>query len=80
VTSGIDFALVVVADLMGADVAQEMQLLLEYDPEPPYQTGSPRTAPPALVAATRDKIGSFIARRREATERAAERLAKLPAE
>jgi cyclohexyl-isocyanide hydratase len=80
VTSGIDLALTVVAELMGAAVAQEVQLQMEYDPEPPYQAGSPRTAAPALVAATREKIGSFLARRRVATERSAERLAKLPAE
>jgi len=74
VTSGIDFALTVVAELAGADLAQEVQLQLEYDPEPPYPSGSPRTAPAALVAATVAKIAPFIARRRAATERAAERL------
>jgi cyclohexyl-isocyanide hydratase len=74
VTSGIDFALTVVADLLGKDAAQEIQLQMEYDPEPPYQTGSPRTAPPALVAAIHEKIATFIACRRVATERAAERL------
>jgi cyclohexyl-isocyanide hydratase len=74
VTSGIDFALTVVADLLGEDVAQEIQLQMEYDPEPPYQTGSPRTAPSDLVATTREKIAPFIARRRVATERAAEKL------
>jgi cyclohexyl-isocyanide hydratase len=74
VTSGIDFALTVVADLLGKDVAQEIQLQMEYDPEPPYQTGSPKTAPVDLVAATREKIAPFIARRRAATERAAQKL------
>jgi cyclohexyl-isocyanide hydratase len=74
VTSGIDFALTVVADLLGNDVAQEIQLQMEYDPEPPYQTGSPSTAPSDLVATTRKKIAPFIARRRAATERAAEKL------
>lgn len=78
VTSGIDFALAVVADLVGHDVAQEVQLQMEYDPEPPYQTGSPRTAPVALVEATSQKIASFIEHRRIATERAAKRLAALP--
>jgi cyclohexyl-isocyanide hydratase len=78
VTSGIDFALTVVADLMGHEIAQEVQLQMEYDPEPPYQAGSPRTAPVALVEATRQKIASFIEYRRIATERAAERLAALP--
>ena len=75
VTSGIDFALAVVADLMGHQVAQEIQLQMEYVPEPAYQSGSPRTAPPSLVEATREKISSFIEHRRIATERAAARLA-----
>lgn len=74
VTSGIDFALTVVADLAGPDVARELQLQMEYDPEPPYHCGSPRTAPPELVANVRGKIAAFLARRRAATERAAERL------
>ncbi len=71
VTSGIDFALTVVADLAGDAVAQEIQLQMEYDLAPPYQTGSPRSAPEALVTATRQKLTPFIARRRAATERAA---------
>ncbi|KAK9491604.1 class I glutamine amidotransferase-like protein [Lipomyces doorenjongii] len=77
VTSGIDFALAVVAELAGADVAQEIQLQMEYDPEPPYQAGSPRSAPPALVTTTREKLASFIERRRAVTERAAKRLANV---
>ncbi|MDF3832134.1 hypothetical protein P3W85_04075 [Cupriavidus basilensis] len=73
------FALSVVADLAGHGVAQDIQRQMEYDPEPPYRTGSPRTAPPALVNATREKIASFVEHRRNATQRAAERLARLPA-
>ena len=76
VTSGIDFALAVAGDLMGDAVAQEIQLQIEYDPEPPYRAGSPRTAPPDIVASIQGKIGSFIARRRAATESAAERSSK----
>jgi cyclohexyl-isocyanide hydratase len=49
VTAGIDFAFVVAAELVGADAAREVQLLLEYDPAPPFAAGSPRTAAPALV-------------------------------
>ncbi len=47
---------------------------MDYDPESPYQTGSPKTAPADLVAATREKIAPFTARRRAATERAAQKL------
>ncbi|ARQ01393.1 DJ-1/PfpI family protein [Pseudorhodoplanes sinuspersici] len=71
VTSGIDFALTVVADLFGEQTAQEIQLQMEYDPEPPFRAGSPRSAPEAVVEAMREKIAPFIARRRAATERAA---------
>ena len=74
VTSGIDFALTVVADLVGPDQAREIQLQMEYDPEPPFQSGSPRSAEPDLVATVRQKIAPFIARRRAATETAAARL------
>lgn len=76
VTSGIDFALTVVAELLGDDVAEEIQLQMEYDPEPPFSCGSPRSAPEALVASTREKIAPFIARRMASTERAARRLGK----
>lgn len=78
VTSGIDFALTVVAELAGDEVAQGVQLQMEYDPEPPFQAGSPRSAPAGLVAAARAKVAPFIARRRAATERAAARLAAAP--
>ena len=74
VTSGIDFALTVVADLSGQHIAEEIQLQMEYDPEPPFETGSPRSAPATLVEATRQKIAPFIQRRRAATTHAAARL------
>ncbi|SDG70229.1 DJ-1/PfpI family protein [Pelagibacterium luteolum] len=74
VTSGIDFALTVVADLMGEEIAQEIQLQMEYDPAPPFAAGSPRSAPQKLVEATRDKLAPFISKRRMATKQAAARL------
>src|SRR5262249_6311803 len=49
VTAGIDFGLVLLAKMRGEDVAQVTQLAMEYDPEPPFQAGSPKTAGPALV-------------------------------
>jgi cyclohexyl-isocyanide hydratase len=58
VTSGIDFAFVLAAELYGDDVARNIQLAIEYDPEPPFDHGSPSKADPARVAeitaATRD--------------------------
>ena len=50
VTAGIDFGLVVAAQLFGADVARAIQLMMEYDPAPPFDSGSPRTASAALVS------------------------------
>jgi cyclohexyl-isocyanide hydratase len=45
VTAGIDFALVLAAELYGESEAQRIQLAIEYDPHPPFNSGSPRTAP-----------------------------------
>lgn len=53
VTAGIDVGLVIAAELYGVEVAQEIQLMIEYDPAPPFHSGSPRTAAPDLVARVR---------------------------
>jgi cyclohexyl-isocyanide hydratase len=74
VTSGIDFALVVAAAVAGDEAARRIQLGIEYDPRAPFDAGSPRTAPPALVASLRDEMAGFLARRRAATEAAARNL------
>lgn len=59
VTAGIDFGLEVVALLRGAAVAQEVQLMLEYQPQPPFQSGSPAVAAASLVAQVRaDRAGA----------------------
>lgn len=49
VTAGIDFGLVLLAKLRGDDAAKLTQLAMEYDPEPPFDAGSPWTAGPAIV-------------------------------
>jgi cyclohexyl-isocyanide hydratase len=49
VTAGIDFGLTVAARLHGEVVAKEIQLMMEYDPAPPFRAGSPRTADAATV-------------------------------
>jgi cyclohexyl-isocyanide hydratase len=49
VTAGIDFGLLLTALIAGEDVAKRVQLMLEYNPQPPFQSGSPRTAPPHIV-------------------------------
>jgi cyclohexyl-isocyanide hydratase len=53
VTAGIDFALTVVAEMAGLKAAQEIQLQIEYAPEPPFDAGTPETAPPDVVATVR---------------------------
>jgi cyclohexyl-isocyanide hydratase len=50
VSSGIDFALHVVAEIAGKEAAQAIQLGIEYDPAPPFATGHPDRAPAALIA------------------------------
>ncbi len=49
VTAGIDFGLVLLAELCGDETAKLTQLLLEYDPRPPFDAGSPKGAGPALT-------------------------------
>jgi putative intracellular protease/amidase len=49
VSAGIDMALMLAARIAGDEVAQAIQLAIEYDPEPPFDSGSPSKAPPNLV-------------------------------
>lgn len=53
VSSGIDMALALTARIADETAAQTAQLGIEYDPQPPFAAGSPRTAPPEIVAALR---------------------------
>jgi putative intracellular protease/amidase len=53
VSSGIDMALLLAARIAGDEVAQLIQLGIEYDPQPPFQSGSLRSAPPEIVAKAR---------------------------
>ena len=50
VSSGIDFAFSIVAELAGPEVAQAIQLGIEYDPSPPFDAGHPDKAPEAATA------------------------------
>ena len=53
VSAGIDMALALAARIAGDDVAQAIQLGIEYDPHAPFDAGSPDTAPPDIVALLR---------------------------
>lgn len=66
VTSGIDFALQIVAALAGEDVAQTIQLSIEYDPAPPFGSGHPDRAPDAI----RQSVSAGFAKRRAVYEAA----------
>jgi cyclohexyl-isocyanide hydratase len=58
VTSGIDFALELIAAAKGPELAQTLQLALEYDPAPPFPGGHPRSAPPAIVEGLKARVYS----------------------
>src|SRR5580692_353633 len=75
VTAGIDFALTVVSVLLDRASAEAIQLRLEYNPSPPFDAGSPDTAPPELLARFKQRIAPAQARRGEAIHRAAARMA-----
>ena len=68
VTSGLDGALVIAALLRGESVAQQIQLGIEYAPEPPFQSGTPRTAPPEVLDAAK-RLASKLTEARLATAR-----------
>jgi cyclohexyl-isocyanide hydratase len=73
VTAGIDFALVVAAELFGASVAESIQLAIEYRPAPPFESGSPHTASPDVLQAVRAGGAAALSRRRAIVERIARR-------
>ncbi|HUZ73248.1 MAG TPA: DJ-1/PfpI family protein [Stellaceae bacterium] len=74
VTAGIDFALAVAAEIFGAELAQAIQLGIEYDPHPPFDAGSPERAGPALVATVRAAAAKRQAERQAAVDAAAAKL------
>jgi cyclohexyl-isocyanide hydratase len=74
VTAGIDVALSIAAELHGSDVAKEIQLFVEYDPQPPFHSGSPRIADPALVERVRAKNANLVEKRGGLVNAAAARL------
>jgi len=69
VTSGIDGSLIVVSLLRGETVAQELQLYMAYDPKPPFQAGSPATAPASILNTVTERARP-ITEKRLATARA----------
>lgn len=74
VTSGIDFALALAAILEGETVAREIQLQIEYDPAPPFNSGSPKTAAPELLRAVRSRLAPLNEQRRAVASRVGRKL------
>jgi cyclohexyl-isocyanide hydratase len=74
VTSGIDGALRVAAELRGDEVAQTIQLYIQYAPEPPFDSGTPETAPPAVLEKARRAVQVVTAQREKTARRVAQRL------
>jgi transcriptional regulator GlxA family with amidase domain len=62
VSAGIDMALTLVARECGDDLAQAIQLGIEYDPQPPFDAGSPEKAPDAIVERLKSR-SRFVTRR-----------------
>lgn len=73
VTAGIDFALVLVSLMQDRATAEMIQLGIEYNPAPPFDAGSPDTAPAAVVEALAARAGGWAQREAKA-KRAAARL------
>jgi cyclohexyl-isocyanide hydratase len=74
VTAGIDFGLIVANQLWGLETAQLLQLGAEYDPQPPFNSGSPSTAPSAVVERFRKIMAKSVADRQAAATRIASKF------
>ncbi|HEX5354830.1 MAG TPA: DJ-1/PfpI family protein [Aquabacterium sp.] len=74
VTAGIDFALYLAAQLRGQDVAESIQLAIEYNPDPPFDAGHPSRARTELVAQLRHRARDAQTRRAALLSQAAQGL------
>jgi transcriptional regulator GlxA family with amidase domain len=69
VTAGIDFALVVVAEIFGRAIAETIELRMEYAPDPPFKVGRPDIAPVELVDRTSASLKATVDAYRAAVDR-----------
>lgn len=74
VTSGIDAALRLAAILRGDEVAQRIQLYMQYAPQPPFDCGTPDSAPAAILQTARASMSEILKARAEIAKRAAAKL------
>ena len=73
VTAGIDFGFQVAAELCGEDVAKKLQLMLEYQPQPPFDI-TVQNAPPELISKMRTDAEPWLRKRAEAVQKAVAKL------
>jgi cyclohexyl-isocyanide hydratase len=74
VTAGIDGALTVAAQLRGIEAAQTIQLYMVYAPEPPFDAGTPESAPPAILERAHAFAHAITAQREVTAVRVSRRL------
>jgi cyclohexyl-isocyanide hydratase len=74
VTAGIDGALQLAAELRGEEAARSIQLHIAYAPEPPFDSGTPETAPAAILERARQSLTGITRQREETARRVAGRL------
>ncbi|MER5430443.1 DJ-1/PfpI family protein [Streptomyces sp. NPDC002588] len=80
VTAGIDGALQLAAELRGEPAAQRIQLAMQYAPEPPFDSGTPETAPAEVLEAAKRSVAKLTAQREATAERIGKKLGvELPA-
>ena len=75
ITAGIDFALVLAGELYGTELAQLVQLQLEYAPAPPFHGGTPDTSPAVVLEQALLRVAPSLKAREEIVERVAQGLA-----
>jgi len=78
VTAGIDGALRLAAELRGRQVAEAIQLAIAYAPEPPFNSGRPDTAPPAVLREAEQATAALTSRRKETARRISQRFGITP--
>jgi cyclohexyl-isocyanide hydratase len=74
VSAGIDGSLRLAALLKGEEIAQRIQLEMQYAPEPPFAAGIPAQAPKPVLASARQAAGRITEARLEAAKRVARKL------
>jgi len=74
VSSGIDGSLRLAALLAGDEIAQRIQLEIQYAPEPPFAAGTPAQAPQSIRDSARQRASAITAARLEAAKRVEDRL------